>query len=156
MLIRRTRWFAEVPRTVAGIDAFKEALKARDLAAAMDPALGVMLPVAIGVVLGVVGVSNLLRWLLARYEKATLGVLLGLLMGAVVGLWPFQRGVEPVFGETIVTGQVVTAENVHEFDAEDYPTEFFPPSGGQVGGALGLILAGTLTTLAIARLGREA
>jgi len=35
-----------------------------------------------GLVIGIVGVSNLLRWLLDRYAKATLGALLGLLLGA--------------------------------------------------------------------------
>ncbi len=50
----------------------------------------IVVPVGIGVVVGVVGVSNLLRWLMDRYEAATLGALLGLLLGAVVGLYPFQ------------------------------------------------------------------
>jgi putative membrane protein len=76
---------------LSGIEAFKDALGLRDLAAAMDPAMGVLLPVGLGVVAGVVGVSNLLKWLLARYAKATLGVLLGLLVGAVVGLWGSSR-----------------------------------------------------------------
>ena len=140
---------------LGGIDAFKEALKARDVAAAMDPALGVVLPVGIGVVAGVVGVSNLLRWLLARHEKATLGVLLGLLLGAIVGLWPFQAGVEPIPGETIVKGQLVTAESVAEIDAEDWPVAYFTPTGGQMGGALGLILLGAAVTTLVARFGRE-
>jgi putative membrane protein len=140
---------------LSGIDAFKEALKARDMAAAMEPALGVVLPVGLGVVAGVVGVSNLLKWLLARYEKATLGVLLGLLLGAVVGLWPFQAGVEPVLGETVIKAQVVTAENVADFDPEDWPVRFFSPTGGQMGSAVGLILAGILITSLVARFGGE-
>ncbi|MCH9057776.1 MAG: DUF368 domain-containing protein, partial [Planctomycetes bacterium] len=44
-------------------------------------AMTVVVPVGLGVVVGIVGVSNLLRWLLARYAKATLGALLGLLLG---------------------------------------------------------------------------
>lgn len=140
---------------LSGIDLFKEALKARDVAAAMDPAMSVMLPVGLGVVAGVVGVSNLLKWLLANHEKATLGVLLGLLLGAVVGLWPFQAGVEPTLGETIIKGQVVTAENLAEFDLEDYPVAYFSPNGGQVAGALGLILLGIGVTTLVARFGGE-
>lgn len=140
---------------LSGIDAFKNALSARDVGAMMDPALGVVLPVGIGVVVGVVGVSNLLKWLLARFEKPTLGVLLGLLLGAVVGLWPFQRSVEPELGVTVLKGQVVTEANLAEFDPEDYPTERFAPSGGQVAGALGLVLAGAGLTLVVSRLGRE-
>lgn len=140
---------------LSAIDSFKVALEARDIAAAMTPALSVMLPVGIGVVVGVVLVSNAIRWLLAHHGKATLGVLLGLLVGAVVGLWPFQATVEPVFGETIIKGQVVTAENVGEFNAEDYPTAFFRPAPAQVAGAIGLILAGTAITMLIARLGGD-
>lgn len=58
-------------------------------AAAATSALPVLLPVAVGVGLGVVGVSNLVKWLLARHRRATLGFLLGLLLGSVIGLWPF-------------------------------------------------------------------
>jgi putative membrane protein len=140
---------------LSGVESFKDALKVRDLTAAMDPALGVVLPVGLGVVAGVVGVSNLLRWLLARHAKSTLGVLLGLLVGAVVGLWPFQHGVPPVPGETVIKGQLVTPENLAEIDEEDWPVRFFSPSGGQVGGALALVLAGISVTALVARLGAE-
>jgi putative membrane protein len=42
-----------------------------DLALVLD-AMGVVIPLGLGVAAGVVGVSNLLRWLLRSYEKATL------------------------------------------------------------------------------------
>ena len=140
---------------LSGIDAFKTALRAGDLGAAMEPALGVMLPVGIGVVVGVVAVSNAVRWLLLHHEKATLGVLLGLIVGAVLGLWPFQQSVEPVLGETVIKGQVVTAENLAEFGREDYPTAYFPPGAVQVAASLGLVGLGLLATFGIAHLGRE-
>lgn len=57
--------------------------------------LGIVIPVGIGVVLGIAGLSNVLKWLLARYERPAHGVLLGLLLGSVLGLWPFQRAVHP-------------------------------------------------------------
>lgn len=138
---------------LSGIDAFKEALKARDMGALMESFFAVVLPVGIGVVVGVVVVSNLLRYLLHHYQKTTLGVLLGLLLGAVLGLWPFQQSVEPVLGETVIKGQVITAENLAEFDREDYPTAYFTPSAGQVGASLGLILLGLGLTTAVARVG---
>lgn len=140
---------------LSGIDAFKDALGMRDMAAAMVPAIGVLLPVGIGLVLGVVGVSNLLRWLLNRFKKPTLGVLLGLLVGAVVGLWPFQETVDPVLGKTVIKGTVVTAENLDEFDPADYPTSTFTPTASHTAGAAGLIALGFLATTLIARLGRE-
>jgi putative membrane protein len=54
-------------------------------------ALNIVIPVGIGAVIGVIGLSNLLKLLLRRYEKVTLGFLLGMLLGSVLGLWPFGR-----------------------------------------------------------------
>ena len=160
---------------LAGVDVFKDGLKTQDMEVLTRVGLAVVLPVGLGVLLGVVGVSNLLKWLLERFEKATLGVLLGLLLGAVVGLWPFQGSVDPLEGDTIKT-QVVTyavptvwedgepepteatwifAESGEAVDAEDLPTAFFKPSAGQIGGAAGLILVGLGVTLLVDRLGRE-
>ena len=106
------------------------------------------------IVVGVVGVSNLLKWLLEHYEKATLGALLGLLLGAVVGLWPFQQPVEPALG-SLVKGRVVTEERLSEIDMEDWPLERFQPGTGQVGASLGLVLVGLAATLLIAHVGRS-
>ena len=119
----------------------------------LGPGLHVLLPVGLGVVVGVVGVSNLLRWLLRRFEKATLGVLLGLLVGAVAGLWPFQASVDPILGQTVIKGQVVTVDNFAQFDAEDYPTAYFRPGARQVAGSMGLILLGIAATSLLARIG---
>jgi len=124
-----------------------------DLALALD-ALHVMVPLGIGIVAGVVGVSNLLRWLLARFEKATLGALLGLLLGAVVGLWPFQEGRPPQPGD-VIKGRIVDARNAGSFDPKHWPLERFDPTGSQAGAAIGLILAGLGTTLLIGRLDRD-
>ena len=64
-------------------------------AGAVTAALPVLLPVTAGAGLGVVGVSNLVRLLLERYRSATLGFLLGLLLGSVIGLWPFATVPSP-------------------------------------------------------------
>jgi putative membrane protein len=125
-----------------------------DVAALLDAA-SVVIPVGAGVLIGVATVSNLIRALLARYQKATLGVLLGLLVGAVLGLWPFQQGVAPSVGD-IVKGRVMTQQSIAELDADDYPLERFSPSAGQIAGALGLIAAGFLVTQGVARIGRSA
>ncbi len=118
-------------------------------------ALHVVIPLGLGVAAGIVGVSNLLRWLLNRYEKATLGALLGLLLGAVVGLWPFQQPVPPEPGD-VLKGRVVTADNRASFRTKDWRLERFAPGGGQVASALGLIGVGLLATIVIGRSGGEA
>lgn len=139
---------------LAGIDGLKEGLKAGDVAAMQGPLLDVVIPVGIGVVVGVVVVSNVLKWLLSKFELPTLGSLLGLLVGAVVGLWPFQRGVAPQVGD-VFKGQVVTAETLPTLKAEDFPTAFFSPSGAEIAGAIGLVVLGYFITVGVARIGRR-
>jgi putative membrane protein len=89
--------------------------------------LAVLFPVGLGVLVGVIGVSNLLRWMLRRFEKPTLGVLLGLLLGSVLGIWPFQ-------------------------DPE--AATFFVPGALQAVAALALAATGLGLTLLIDRLGK--
>ena len=109
----------------------------------------------IGVVVGIVGVSNLLKWLLDRFAKPTLGALLGLLLGAVVGLWHFQNPVPPQPGDRI-GGQVVTAEELGAIEVDDWRVEIFTPAAGQVGGSLALVALGLGATLLVARFGDSA
>lgn len=55
--------------------------------------LGIIVPVVAGAVLGMALLSNLLKHLLAKHSAASHAALLGLLVGSVLGLWPFR---EPV------------------------------------------------------------
>ncbi len=137
---------------LSAIDSFKEALRIGDLAAATGPAFSVLVPVGLGVVAGVIVVGNLLQWLLHHFQKATLGVLIGLLIGSTVGLWPFQQGTRPLVGDT-VKAQVMTEQTLPELDPEDWPTKYFVPTAAQQAGSLLLIGAGFLLTVGIARIG---
>mgnify|MGYP000214895725 CR=1 FL=1 len=134
-----------------------DAGRAGDMSAVLTQ-LGMLVPVGIGVVIGIVGVANVLRFLLRRYEKATLGVLLGLLLAAPAGLYPFREGVPPAVGE-VFKGEAVTEANVAEFSerrhAKDWRERPFTPGAGQVAGSLGLIGLGFVLTMGVARLGRE-
>ena len=123
-----------------------------DAALVLD-AMEIVLPVGIGVVIGVVGVSNGLRWLLARFEKPTLGALLGLLLGAVIGLYPFQSPVEPSPG-FIHEGRAVPATELARIPVEDWPLERYAPSTAEVGLSAAAVAGGLLATLLIARIGR--
>ena len=125
----------------------------KDLARLDLAALKVVIPVGVGVVLGIAVVSNVLRWLLHRYEKATLAVLLGLLVAAPAGLYPFREAVPPVPGD-VVKGQVVTEQAIGEIDREDWPTRAFTPTALQIAGSLGLIVLGGAATIGVSRLGR--
>ena len=137
---------------LSAIDALKEALKVNDLASASDPILGVVLPVGVGVAIGVLVISNLIKVVLERYEQPTLGALMGLLVGAVFGLWPFQEGVAPRVGE-MFKGETLTAERLADLAPDKYPTEFFAPTFTDVMMAVGLVGVGYMITTLVARLG---
>ena len=65
---------------------------------AFSEAMPVVIPVGVGVLVGVIAISNLVRWTLRRHELPTLGVLMGLLFGSVIGIYPF-RAMTPGVGQ---------------------------------------------------------
>ena len=115
-----------------------DAASARDWAAAAVT-LKVIVPVGVGVIVGVVGVSNVVKLCLDRFPRATLGFLLGLLLGAVVGLWPFQEPSQDVIEEA---GDAVVAAAA--------------PTPLRLAGAMGLVGLGFAASMAVSRLGGEA
>ena len=121
---------------------------------AVSSAFGVFIPVGLGVLVGVIGVSNLIRVLLRRFEKVTLGVLLGLLLGAVLGLWPFQQGVAPQVGD-VLNGRTLTAEEAAAVEPDNFPLEHYPPETARTFASLALVIAGFGVTQGISRLGAQ-
>jgi putative membrane protein len=117
--------------------------------------MGVILPVGIGVVIGVVLISNIVSLLLRRARNATLGVLIGLLMGAVFGLWPYRAPVRPHVGDMIRGQLIETQAQIDAVDPGHWASASFSPSIAMVAGSLALIIVGVLASLAISRLGRE-
>jgi putative membrane protein len=97
------------PLTTA-IKEFIEALRSVDVGAAVSIGLRVIFPIGIGVLLGIGGLTNVLRALLKRYHQATLGFLLGLLLGSVLGLYPFAPLQEK--GEIIAPARELTPLNI--------------------------------------------
>lgn len=76
---------------LGGISAFKDALKSQDMTALFEVGFSIILPVGLGLVIGLAVLSNLLRFVLARYHKPAIGFLMGLLLGSVLGLYPFKE-----------------------------------------------------------------
>ncbi|MEE8105193.1 MAG: DUF368 domain-containing protein, partial [Planctomycetota bacterium] len=105
--------------------------------------LKIVVPLGVGVLAGVAGVSNLVKWALREHQKFTLGVLLGFLAGAVPGIWPFQEGVQPA------------ADHLHFDSPEKWPLRYFDPTVTQIAMALGLVAAGLFLTLIIDRFGKD-
>ena len=104
-------------------------------------ALHVCIPFGLGVLLALALVSHVMRWLLARHRRGVLAVLLGLLLGTLINIYPFQRGVPPRVGDRI-GGVAITEANLAEIEAEDWNVEYFKPTLVQVAMALGLIVVG--------------
>ncbi|MFW2389276.1 MAG: DUF368 domain-containing protein [Polyangiales bacterium] len=137
---------------LSAIDAVKVAVRSGDYASASQPAMEVVLPLGIGVTIGVLVISNLIKIVLERHEQPTLGVLMGLLVGAVFGLWPFQEGVPPKVGE-MFKGQTLTAERLADLTPDKFPTEFYTPTFTDVMMALGLVGVGYMITTLVAHVG---
>lgn len=138
---------------LSGIDTFKKELLAFNIQGMWNAGL-YLLPVALGVALGLAGVSNLMRWAFAKHRGLIAGVLLGVLVGAVGGLWPFREGVPPVPGE-VIRGIVVTDDNKASFDPEDHRMAFFTPSPAQIAASIGLVILGIAIAYGMSRLDPE-
>jgi len=138
---------------LSGIDRFKVALFAFDINAMWHAGL-YLLPVALGVALGVGGVSTLLRWLFVNHRQVVAGVLLGVVVGAIGGLWPFRVGVVPQVGE-VVKGVTATVENLTLIDPSDYRMVFFTPSSTQLAASLALVLLGIALAYAMSHIDPE-
>ena len=60
---------------------------------ALDPSafdFGVLVPLAAGAVVGILAFSKLLKWLLSRWERQTMLVLVGFVLGTLLKVWPWS------------------------------------------------------------------
>ncbi len=70
-------------------------LRPRELMDDLAGSFWILLPIGLGVAVGIGLLSNVLKVVLARFERPAHAALLGLLVGSVAGLWPFQEAVHP-------------------------------------------------------------
>lgn len=136
------------------VEAVKDTMSAAinlDVGGFLDQ-MKLVLPIGIGVILGIAVVSNVLTILIRRAPRLTHGVLLGLLVGAPLGLYPFRAAEQPSVGDEI-RGEFVTAEMIAEMDPADWPEQTFRPDTAQILISLGLVFVGGGVTLALAQLG---
>jgi len=88
----------------------------------------VLFPFGIGAALGVALVSNAVRSALERGPRITHAVLLGLLVGSVYGLWPFQKADHPFLvddDQRAAVIELVNGEPVSEVN-ERYDLQLSP------------------------------
>ena len=55
--------------------------------------MGIIIPVGIGVVVGLLAFSHFLSWLLSRYARQTMAVLAGFIFGSLGTIWPWKNPV---------------------------------------------------------------
>ena len=89
----------------------------------------VLLPVLVGIAAGATVISNAVRFALRRFRQATLGVLMGLLLGAVVGLWPFENPVSPAPLQAVSALGLAGAGFVLTWTISRFGTTHADPSG---------------------------
>ena len=134
------------------IDEARVAVSARDLDG-LTSAGFTILPVAVGVVLGIGLVGLVIRWLLVHAPFWTMGLLLGLLVGALLGLWPFRVAVPPPVGSVVRGVQITSTQQAEAVKPKYWPTEGFTPTGPEVAQSMGLVLLGAALSGSIGLLG---
>ena len=113
------------------IDGLKEGLKAGAWSA-ITPPLQTLLPFGGGFVIGIAFTALAMRMLLKKHEATTLSVLLGLLLGAVLGLWPFRIGIPPEVGDVVRGQTIITLSQRDQVKPQNWRTEAFAPSAKEI------------------------
>jgi putative membrane protein len=103
------------------------------------PFATVVVPFALGCLVGILAFSRLLTWLLARAERATLAFMTGLLAGSLYALWPFATRVY----ETVRGKQKLISS-----------TPVLPSASTTAGAACALVVVGIVAVLALERLAK--
>lgn len=69
----------------------------------------VLLVFLVGAVIGILGFSKFLHWLLARWHRETLIVLAGFIIGSLVKVWPWSNAEAIAQGELHIGGAIIFA-----------------------------------------------
>jgi len=63
--------------------------------------IGILLPVLIGAVGGLIAFSHLLSWVFKRYKDQTIALLTGFILGSLGVIWPWKTAIEQTFGDKV-------------------------------------------------------
>ncbi len=63
--------------------------------------VGVIFPVLIGAVAGLIAFSHVLSWVFKRYKDQTIATLTGFILGSLGIIWPWKNPIEEIFGEKV-------------------------------------------------------
>ena len=120
--------------------------------AAVGESLVILCVFAVGAVCGILAFSRLLHWLLARFNKETLMVLAGFIIGSLVKVWPWSNM------EAIVISQFPEIADMAAATQQAIPAEvladYIPQVDMQIGSAVLFALIGFFLVTGIESLGK--
>jgi putative membrane protein len=61
--------------------------------------LTILLPVAVGAAIGILGFSHFLSWIFKKFRNQTIALLSGFILGSLIILWPWKEELTQTFGE---------------------------------------------------------
>ncbi|MBP7342422.1 MAG: DUF368 domain-containing protein [Deltaproteobacteria bacterium] len=107
--------------------------------------LRILLPVALGAVVGLVAFSHFLSWIFRRFRAETISALTGFILGSLLTLWPWKTAVW-----RLDAGGASIVRNGKKL-VEGY-TYYLPPLDEEFWWALAVMAAGVLTIWATEKL----
>ncbi len=125
-----------------------------DGALAIGEALSTLVPFFVGWLLGIVVVSNFVKLLLARFEKPTLGLVFGILAGALQGLWPFRRLV-PYRAGDLLDGHALTDAEALRIPSFRFRVEGYDPTTTEAVMAAVIMMSGFLLMALLSKFGTK-
>ncbi|GAB4282206.1 MAG: DUF368 domain-containing protein [Marinilabiliales bacterium] len=71
--------------------------------AVSDLDLKILLPVAIGAIVGLLAFSHVLSWLFKKFKNQVIALLTGFILGSLGILWPWKQNITQTFGDKVKT-----------------------------------------------------
>lgn len=83
---------------------------------------GILIPVGVGAVVGLIAFSHILSWVFKRYRDQTISLLTGFILGSVSILWPWQKAIylKDAAGELILKKGEPIVEHYSRFLPESF------------------------------------
>lgn len=87
--------------------------------------IDILFPVAIGVVIGLIGFSRLLSWVFSKFRNQTIALLTGFILGSLIIIWPWKTEVYALLpnGEMLLKNNLPVVARYQPVLPEGFTTE---------------------------------
>lgn len=113
------------------------------LNAVKDMNIGIIIPVAIGCLVGLAIFSRVIAYIFSHFRDGTIALLTGFVLGSLLIIWPWKNTITRT--ETLADGEL--KEVIVRYE------QFMPAMDADFGIALAIIILGALSVIAIEKLG---